>query len=96
MKNNKDTKDTKDIKDTRNIINSLVEEIKTERHNYDMLENDYNILKIKYNNLEANYNYLLEKYNTKLDANKGIIIALGVFMLGAIFGYIEKLKYFIL
>ena len=38
----------------------------------------------------------LEKYNTKLDANKGIIITLGVFILGAIFGYIEKLKYIIL
>ena len=87
MKNNKDNQD---------IINILVEEIKTERHNYDMLENDYNILKIKYNNLEENYKYLEEKYNTILDANKGIIIALGVFILGAIFGYIEKLKYIIL
>ena len=80
------------MKNNREIINSLIEEIKIERHNYDILENDYNALKTKYKNLEEKYNFLEDKYNKKLDTITSIIIGIGVFMIGFFYGYIEKLK----
>lgn len=80
----------------KNIIHTLINEIKIERERYDNLETKYNELQIKYNHLKIENNILEERYLTlennisnKLNPNSAIIISFAVFLCGVLYGYIE-------
>ena len=55
------------MKNNKDIINTLIEELKIQKYNYDLLEYNYSELMNKFNNLQ-------DEYNKKLDTNISIII----------------------
>lgn len=78
------------IEQSKNIIYQLIEEIKIERNNYDMLYNDFLILKQEKNKLQEENNYINDVLINKLSMEKTMIITICVFFFGAIIGYLEK------